>query len=378
MAADKQMEKLLAAFHKTPYYKWMDSEGLPVVEGHGVEDIRELKLAPWARTGGKGSFVQLYGMEGVTGVYIAEIPPGGALKPERHLYEEVICILNGQGATEIWQEGESKKNLFEWGPYSLFVPPVNTWHRLINGGREPVKFMAVTNAPLLMDVFHSPEFLFNCPFNFSDRYQGQNDYFSVGKKRYELGMQHIWETNFIADLQSATLDTRDVKGAGVQITQFEASGNGLIGHLSEWPEGRYHKAHYHGPGAILLGLQSSGYVLIWNKELGAQPFANGHGDEVVQVDWREGSIYCPPSGWYHQHFNTGPSQARHLAVRTGSRLHHWGFTIPAKRQEDGVYLTSKQGGTLIDYDEEDPQIRRNYDSALKRTGVVSKMPAVSA
>ena len=54
--------------------------------------------------GGSGAFVHLYGMEGQTGMYVAEIPPGGALNPERHLYEEMICILAGHGATEIWQE----------------------------------------------------------------------------------------------------------------------------------------------------------------------------------------------------------------------------------------------------------------------------------
>ncbi len=374
MATDKQMEKLMNAFRKTPYFKWMGEEGLPIVEGHGVEDVRGLNLVPWRRMGGKGCFINLYGMEGVTGMYIAEIPAGGALEPEKHLYEEVICILVGQGATEVWQDGGAKR-MFEWGQHSLFVPPVNAWHRLINGGREPVRFLAVTNAPLLIFVFHRPDFLFNCPYQFSDRYQGEEDYFAMGKKRYEIGMQHVWETNFIADIQSASLDVREVKGAGVQITQFEASGNGLIGHLSEWPEGNYHKAHYHGPGAILLGLQSSGYVLLWAKEFGPQPFENGHGDQVTQFSWKGGSVYCPPSGWYHQHFNTGPSKARHLAVRTGSRLHSWGFTLPAKRQEDGVYLTSKQGGTLIDYDEEDPEIRRRYEAALKQTGVTSQMPA---
>lgn len=375
--ADNQFEKLIAGFRKTPYFKWMAAEGLPVIEGHGVEDVRELRLVHWPRLGGKACFIQLYGMEGVTGMYLGEIPPGGALNPERHLYEEVICILEGQGATEIWQDNGPKR-MFEWGRYSLFVPPVNTWHRLVNGGREPVKFLAVTNAPLIMDIFHLPDFAFNCPYQFSDRYRGEEDFFAVGKKRYEMGMQHIWETNFIPDISIAGLDAREVKGSGVQITQFEASGNSLIGHISEWPEGRYHKAHYHGPGAVLLGLQSSGYVLLWSKELGTRPFESGHGDEVVEVKWREGSVYCPPSGWYHQHFNTDHGKARHLAVRYGSRLYTIGFTLPAKRQEDGVYLTAKEGGTLIDYEEEDPEIRRRYESALKKTGLKSQMSSLSA
>lgn len=372
MPVEQQIKNLRAAFHKTAYFKWMKGEGLPVNEGHGVEDVRELPLAPWPRSGGRGCFVQLYGMEGVSGMYVAEIPRGGALEPEKHLYEEVICILEGQGATEVWQEGGPKR-MFEWGPYSLFAPPLNTWHRLINGGREPAKFLAITNAPLIMDVFHNPNFVFGCPYEFSDRYRGEEDFFAVGNKRYEQGMQHVWETNFIPDIKAARLDEREAKGAGVQITQFEVSGNGLIGHISEWPEGRYHKAHYHGPGAVLLGLESSGYVLLWSNESGTQPFQNGHGDEVIQINWKEGGVYCPPNGWYHQHFNTGPGKARHLAVRYGSRIHTLGFMLPGKRQEDGVYLTRKEGGTLIDYDEEDPEIRRRYEAALKKSGVVSRM-----
>lgn len=364
MSSDKQIKDLLAGLQKTAYAQWMKREGLPVVEGYGVGDVRQVDLGPWPRLGGRGAFIQLYGMEGVTGMYVAEIPAGGALEPERHLYEEVICILDGQGATEIWQDGGSKR-IFEWGPYSLFAPPLNSWHRLINGGREPVKFLAVTNAPLIMDVFHSAEFVFDCPHLFSDRYRGEEDFFAMGKKRYEVGMQHVWETNFIPDIRSAGLDRREVKGSGVQITQFELSGNGLIGHLSEWPAERYHKAHYHGPGAILLGLQSSGYVLLWSKELGIRPFESGRGDEVVEVKWKEGSLYCPPGGWFHQHFNTGAGPARHLAVRYGSRLHTLGFMLAAKRQEDGVYISVREGGTLIDYEEEDPEIGRQYEAALR-------------
>jgi oxalate decarboxylase/phosphoglucose isomerase-like protein (cupin superfamily) len=365
----------MAAFDKTTYFQWMKRQGIPIVEGYGLEDVRNVALAPWARTGGKAAFVNLYGMEGVTGMYVGEIPAGGALEPEKHLYEEVICVLEGQGATEVWQEGR-RKQMFEWGPWSLFAPPLNTWHRLINGGREPVKFLAVTNAPLMLDTIHNEDFVFNCPYDFSDRYSGAEDFFNVGQKRYESGMQHIWETNFIMDVQSAALDERTVKGAGVRITQFELSGNSLIGHLAQWPAGRYHKAHYHGAGAILLGLQSSGYVLLWPKELGVRPYEAGRSEDVVEVKWKAGSVYCPPGGWFHQHFNTGAQPARHLAIRYGSRIHPIGFKIADKRSEDGVYIDVKRGGTLIEYGDEDPQIRQHYEEEMRKTGVVSEMPNV--
>src|SRR5713226_868581 len=283
-------------------------------------------------------------MEGVTGMYVAEIPPGGALEREKHLYEEVICILSGQGATEVWQDG-GQRRIFEWGPWSVFAPPLNSWHRLINGSREPVKFVAVTTAPIIMDVFHNPEFVFDCPYRFLDRYAEQEDYFGVGTKRYTAGLQHVWETNFIPNLKDVSVDTQALKGAGVRITQFELSGNGLIGHVAEWPVGRYHKAHYHGPGAVLLILQSEGYVLLWPKEAGTRPYESG--------------------------------RAGQIAIRSGSRLFPTGFHIAAKRQEDGVYIDIKKGGTLIEYEDEDPEIRRGYEEALKKTGVACHMPPVS-
>lgn len=375
MSQDERIKALMSGFQKTTYFKWMAGQGIPVVDGYGVEDVREIAMAPWARSGGNAAFVNLYGMEGVTGMYVGEIPASGALQPERHFYEEVICILDGQGAAEVWHDG-GRKQIFEWGPWSLFAPPLNTWHRLLNGSRTPAKFLAVTNAPLVMDVVHNEEFIFNCPHNFADRYSGADGFFKQGQKRYESGMQHIWETNFITDIQSASIDKREVKGAGVSITQFEMAGNSLIGHLAQWPAGRYHKAHYHGPGAILLGLQSSGYVLLWSKELGTQPFEAGHGENVVEVKWKAGSVYCPPGGWFHQHFNTGSQPARHLALRYGSRIYPLGFKIADKRSEDGVYIDVKKGGTLIEYGDEDPHIRKHYEDELKKAGVNCEMPKI--
>src|SRR5579862_5564486 len=172
---------------RSGYWTWVEGEGIPLVEGYGVRDIRTVELAPWGRTGGKGAFVHLYGMEGVTGMHLGEIPPGAALEPEKHLYEEVITILTGRGITEVWNRPEAKQQ-FEWGPNSVFAPPVNAWHRLYNGSNEPARFMAVTNAPLFMDVVHNNDFVFNCDFQFTDRFDDREGYFREGNKRYQAGI----------------------------------------------------------------------------------------------------------------------------------------------------------------------------------------------
>ena len=183
--------------HKdTAYFKWMKNEGIPVLKSYGIEDVRALELFPWKRTGGKGTFVSLYGMEGTTGMYVMEIPPGGVLEPEKHMYEEVICILDGNGATEVWEDGE--KYMFEWGKWSLFAPPLNTWHRLVNGSRDPVRFYAMTTAPLVIDLYRDLDLSSTRPFKFTERFAEEQGYFNETSKRYTKGLDPLWETNFIA------------------------------------------------------------------------------------------------------------------------------------------------------------------------------------
>ncbi|HKZ50281.1 MAG TPA: hypothetical protein VJ256_00785 [Dehalococcoidia bacterium] len=360
---------------KTTYEMWIEREGIPIIEGYGVEDVVEVPRGPWARLGGLGAFIQLRGMEGVTGMYVAEIPSGGALNPQKHLFEEVVHILKGRGLTEIWQEGQGKR-IFEWGEGSLFAPPINTWYRLVNGGREPVVLTAVTNAPLVIDLFHNIDFVFNSDYRFTDRYGGQEGYFNEGDKRWQTARSNIWETNFIPDVRAALLDAHEIKASGSSTSGFEMGGNVLVGHINEFPVGRYHKAHHHGAGAVLFILRSKGYTLMWPNEMGIHPYEAGREDTVVKVDWRLGGAFSPPHGWFHQHFNLGPEPARQLAFRYGSRLHRLGFWEAAYRREEGVMVSIREGGTLIEYEDEDPEIRRRYEEALRPEGMKCEMPSV--
>jgi quercetin dioxygenase-like cupin family protein len=363
----------------TSYEKWARGEGIPIVNGFGVTDLLEVGLEPWARTGGSGAFIDLKGMEGFTGMYVGEIPPGGALKPQRHLYDELVYILRGHGATEVWWERQAeRKTCFEWSQGAMFALPLNTTHRLLNGSREPVVYLAVTSAPLLMDLLHAPEFIFGCDHAFPERFDGERDYFAPTPDKKDLVRNFwVWESNFIADARTAGVDPAERKGAGVKITSLEMGGSALVGHIAEWPVGRYHKAHHHHGGAILLILRSKGYTLMWPQEAGIRPYSEGNGDKVVKVDWREGSVFSPPTGWYHQHFNTGKEPARQLAFRyTGQSGKHLLGIVKALIR-GGVELSTKEGGTLIEYEDEDPQLLRDYEAVLKKEGVTLQMPKFS-
>ncbi len=368
-----------------PFYnEWMKKEGLPVVTGYFVKDVKNIERTDWARTGQKGAFVDLHGMEGVTGMYIGEIRPGEAMHPQKHLYQQLVCILQGRGAAEVWLPGdEGNKISFEWKKGSLFAIPLNCGYQFYNVSSEPTIYLAVTDAPILMDLIHHEDFIFNNDYRFTDRFSPKQDYFDNGERFVSPdNIKRVWETNLIPDVADAVLDFHARKGVNTRSTFFEMAGNSLVGHISSWPVGEYHKAHHHGGGDILLIIRAKGYTLMWPKSAGERPYQNGNADKVIRADWQEGSVFCPPTGWYHAHYNIGDEPARYLALRFDSGIlrHAVGFHLAHDPGDingvPGLFVSHRLGGHLIEYEDEDPQIRIDYEEALKKNGVTSQMPPI--
>ena len=92
---------------KTPYDLFMESEGIPIFRDIGVSKVQNLPLAPWKRTGGRGSYIQLHGTEGKWGNYVIEVPGAGALNPE-HAHEFDARLLVIEGAMTITAEGQER------------------------------------------------------------------------------------------------------------------------------------------------------------------------------------------------------------------------------------------------------------------------------
>lgn len=338
------------------YEKWLEQEGLPVNRGYHIEDLSALPLKPWQRKGGLGAIIKLDGSEEADDGYVCEIPPGANLKPQRHLYEEMIFILSGRGATTMWNK-RGEKQTFEWQEGSLFAPPLNTWHRHFNGrGDKPARYVSVTNRPLIMNLFHNMDFVFKNDFRFLDRYSGEEGYFS-GRGKSIPGM--VWESNFIPDVYSFQLQDQKERGAGGSGILFEMSENSMGSHISEFPVGTYKKAHRHGPGAHIIILKGRGYSIMWRE-----------GEERKKIDWQPGSMFVPPEMWFHQHFNTGREPARYLALRATGVKYHTGKAW-------GIAENVKAGGDQIEYEDEDPAIRELFVKELAKEGVTLKMPPVS-
>lgn len=352
---------------KDTYKTWQEAQGIPINDTFFVGDMRATPVAPWKLLGANAAFLNLEGAGESNNCYVAEIPGGQSTKPMRHLYEELVYVLQGSGATTIWNDANNKHS-FEWRAGSLFSIPLNTHFQHFNtSGSEPARYVAVITAPVVMNMFHNPDFVFSAPFDFTDRFDGESKFDGGGQlfmNRRETFK--IWETNFVPDADRFELFRRNNRGAGGSYICFELAHGSMVAHISEFPVGTYKKAHRHGPGANVIILSGQGFTLLWE---------HGKWDERVKVDWKPGSIVVPPSNWFHQHFNSGPEPARYLALRWGSN--RYAFRPDGNEQVEGGTDTSvKDGGNQIEYADEDPEVHRLFEAELKKTGAVCHMKAL--
>ncbi len=260
-----------------PYDKFMEAEGIPVFRGIGVRRVQDLPLGDWKRLGGRGSYIQLYGTEGLWGLYVVEVPPRGALNIERHIYEKNVLVVEGRGSTEVWQEGQSKRQTFEWQTGSLFTVPLNATHRFVNATSSPALLLCGTTAPNVMNLYDNVEFIFNCPFQFTDRYAGADDYF---KTRDDIEPDPIRglamrRTNFIPDIIRCELPLDNRRSPGYRRVEPNMGSNRFYLWIGEHQTGRYSKAHKHESAAVLICLKGKGYTYTWPAVLGTQPWAGG-------------------------------------------------------------------------------------------------------
>ncbi len=358
---DKQIIPLPETWGRTAYRQFLESERLPLVTGLAVDDLMTVELAPWPRLEAKGAYIHLLGAEDTDSAYSLEIPSGASTAVEKHLFEEVFFVVNGRGSTEVWNHAGDRRT-FEWHTGSLFAIPLNTFHRLHNGsGQQPARLLAVTTAPLIMNLLHNTEFIFNCPFDFADRFKGQEDYFSGEGTLYGRAdsSQKIWETNFVADVYRLPLHEWTERGGGGKHIKFELADNALVAHASEFQVGMYKKAHRHGPGAHVIILEGQGYSLLWTDQSAT----------FEEVKWYPGTMFVPPGMWWHQHFNPGPTPARYLAIRWGSTK--WKVTRYLDHQ--GVDKNAKEGGNQIEYADQDLRVHRMFVERCQANGVDVRM-----
>jgi mannose-6-phosphate isomerase-like protein (cupin superfamily) len=337
---------------ETPYVRWVRNEGLDLVNAQYVRNLRTVELKPWARRGGRAVFLNHDQSRTTNDCYVCEIAPAGKLAPHRQMYEEMVFILDGRGSTTVWNNS-GQRVTFEWQAGAIFGIPMNCWHQHFNGsGQAPVRYVAVTNAPSVINLYEDLDFIFGQEHDFKGRFSGEPDYFAAGKALQGWTLT----TNFIPDAVNLPLPIAEVRGAGGGHIRFSLCKASLDAHISQFPVATYKKAHAHSAGAHVIILSGEGYSLMW-YDLSEEP---------IRYDWEVGTLIVPPNGVYHQHFNTGAAPARYLAFKHGG----------SPRNADGVlfsFMSRRIGGCQLDYADENPRVRAMFAEALAKNGLAPKM-----
>ena len=362
---------------KTPYDIFMESEEIPCFRDIGIGNVQKLPLKPWKRKGGKGTYIQLHGTESKWGCYLVEVPPRGALNPEKHLYEEVYFVVEGRGSTEVWQEGDSKKHTFEWQEGSIFSIPMNAHHRIVNAGSAPAVLLGGTTAPIVMNTLQSMDAIFDCPMVFRDRFSGADDYYKY-KDDVEpdpvrgLAMRR---TNFVPDGVNCELPLDNRRSPGFRRVEPFMTNNTFYFWLGQHETGRYSKAHAHTSAAVLICIKGKGYTHTWPEHLGVNPWKDGHEDQVRRIDYEPvGMISAAPGGarWYHQHFGVSKDPLR-LMAWFGPWNPGREAGPPGSKHIDYTGMDITEGGSAIPYWMEDPKVKRDWEGVLAKEGVPSRM-----
>ena len=110
------------------YRAFQAKEGIPVITGFAVDDLYTIEVKPWARLNCLGTYINLDGTGDTNDAYVAEIPPGQKMAPEKHIFEKNIFVLSGRGATLVGDDPSSQSS-FEWKKGSVFSVPINVLHQ---------------------------------------------------------------------------------------------------------------------------------------------------------------------------------------------------------------------------------------------------------
>jgi uncharacterized RmlC-like cupin family protein len=325
----------------TPYDQWLKQAAArtPIFSGLVIDDARTVPLKPWPDMGVDGLYIRMADYQIIDGL-VLEIPPHGQTKPQRHMFESGLYFFGGPGHTIIQQEGRRPERI-DWKTRSLFAIPLNVKYQHFNDSDKPVRLLAVTSFPFMLNSTDSVKFVYENPFEFRDRYNAQEDFL---RKNDHVGPNQT-VTNFVPDALEFKLDAYERRGKNTTNMHWRMSGDSMVDfHVSEMPGGVYKRAHRHSSDAFILLLSGEGYSLTWKE--GAE--------KRTRVDWHEGTVFVPPIYWYHQHLNPGKESARYLAINAPTLVSRLGLRFedqiendPPEIEQEFAREVAKRGGKLV-------------------------------
>jgi oxalate decarboxylase/phosphoglucose isomerase-like protein (cupin superfamily) len=339
-----------------PYERWVQSLGIPIHRAYAIDDVRTVELGRWEERGCDAAILILAGQEGVQEARVTEIAPGATLPLFKLAIEEIVYVADGRGLATITGAPGSAPHTFEWGKHSLFMIPPNHSCQLTNArGDQPARLLHVNYLPFALASQPDPNFFLNNDWIDArildgDANTGIFSQAQVVLSDNQLHMRNLWIGNFFPDMKAwDKLEAHRLRGAGGQGV-FLRSRTGRGASMSVFPVGTYKMAHRHGPGFVIVIPDGEGFSIMWKP-----------GGEQVVVPWHEGTIFCPPNQWFHQHFNVGTVPARYLKFAPPRIVSGTGWQEPLEQRQ-------------ITYTNEEPWIREKFEAEIRARGISSEMP----
>jgi gentisate 1,2-dioxygenase len=300
---------------QSPYDRWLEQarNEMPVFEGLVIEDVGAIELAPWPQMGKdvNGLYLRFADYQMNDG-RILQIPAAGHTIDQRHLYETAIYVIDGSGYTDIRQEGKAADRV-HWATGDLLSVPLNVRHSHHADPDGPARLLAVTSFPLILNIMDEREFISDNTHAFYGRYDGDPDYFAGTGEAEDL----VQRANYVKDVRNTRVHRFNYRGRGNRSSRWTMAGNSMLSmHVSEMSPRMYKKAHRHTSDAFILLLSGKGFSLAWPE---------GAFHRRVRVDWQAGTLFVPPTYWYHQHLNTGSAPARYLAINSPTVIRNLGL-----------------------------------------------------
>ncbi len=355
------------------YDRFMADDGVPLLRA-SYAVLPAVERGLWRRLGCRGAFIQMFGTEGGLGCAVMELAASSASRAEKHVFEEVVLVLEGRGTTELWLDGSSERVVFEWQAGSVFSLPMNALHRMVNATQAPALLLSGTNAPAILNMLGDVDAVFANPFVFAARFDDEAGQAFDDIEPDPVRGLAVCRTGLVPDAVGCDLPLDNRYSPGYRQMELAMTGPGFRCAVGEHRPGRYAKAHILPASTAMICLRGTGYSYVWPERLGPTPWQSGQGDSVLRMDHaRHTMAGVGPGGgrWFHQIFNTGAVPLRHLA---------WGVPErpsgpPGEEMRDDTAIDLVDGGSVVSYPAEDPFVRAEYARVLAAAGVTNRMRA---
>lgn len=251
---------------------------------------------------------------------LVEIPPGGKLSAHRHLAEEMIYIVSGQGYTLMWNRSEGKKERYEWAEGDLLSPSLNAWHQHFNGSSDtPARYLSMTTSPLTENIFKNSSFLSSTDFSFAERWEKsveqKPEYVgnaTTGSQTVQMNVGHL-----LPNLRNRKMKDRGIGMSGITILpEGDMAGNQLLEmEVREYTSGDA-VGHYHRHlwEVVYYVLKGEGYSVLQRE-----------GEPERRIEWSEGDLFIVEANEYHDHRPRGGAGASRLQVKASGYFRRVGI-----------------------------------------------------